>query len=234
FSRFAAFHPELLAVGVGQESAEQPVLAVSASFFDFFDAHPALGRYFAATQDTVPEGAPVAVLSYAYWQSHFGGRNVIGETFEIGNWQSTIVGVTPAGFAGVGDGPAPALFIPIASFGSRLGGGSNRDFFVKYNWDWAEMMVRRKPGVSLATASADLSNAFLRSRAIARVVHPEFLQLEKASPRAIAGSLKTAAGPDPGLEARTLLSVTGVAAIVLLIACANVANLFLARALRRR
>ncbi len=232
FSHFAAFHPEILAVGVGEASGEQPVLAVSAGFFGFFDAPPAMGRYFAAAEDTIPAGAPVAVLSYGYWQSHYGGRNVIGESLEIGNLQTTIVGVAPAGFTGVTDGAAPAVFIPITTFGGRF--RTNGSFFTMYNWDWAEIMVRRKPGVSLRTASLDLTNAFVRSRALARIVHPEYAQVELLNPRAIAGSLKTAAGPDPGLEARTLLSVTGVAAIVLLIACANVANLFLARALRRR
>jgi predicted permease len=234
FSDIAAFDPEILAVGVGEAAAEQPMAAVSANYFGFFDAPPALGRYFTAAEDTIPAGANVAVLSYAFWQSSFGGRNVIGEPLEVGSMPCVIVGVAPAGFTGVSEGPAPVLFVPITTFGAVLGGGSNRDFYWKYNWDWANVMVRRKPGVSIAAASTDATNALLRSRAAARVVHPEFLQIERVSPRAIVGSLKTAAGPDAGLEARTLLAVTGVAAIVLLIACANVANLFLARALRRR
>ena len=234
FSEVAAFDPEILAVGVGEAAAEQPVLAVSAGFFGFFDARPALGRFIAASEDTIPSGANVAVLSYAFWQSHFGGRNVLGEELEVDNMRCTIIGVAPPGFTGVAEGPAPTVFVPVTTFGSNLGGSNNRDYFVKYNWDWANMMVRRKPGVSAAAASIDVTNAYLRSRAAARVIHPDFAQVERLSPRAIVGSLKTAAGPDAGLEARTLLAVTGVAAIVLLIACANVANLFLARALRRR
>ena len=234
FSDFAAFDPEILAVGTGDGAAEQPVLAVSASFFGFFDARPALGRFFAPEEDTLPAGANVAVLSYAYWQSHFGGRGVLGEPLEVGNMPTTIVGVAPPGFTGVSEGPAPAVFVPATTFGSNLGGSSNRDFFVKYNWDWTQVMVRRKPGVSIRASSIDVTNAYIRSRVAARVIHPEFAQVERLSPVGIVGSLKTAAGPDAGLEARTLLAVTGVAAIVLLIACANVANLFLARALRRR
>ena len=234
FSGIAAFAPEILAVGVGESAAEQPMAAVSASYFGFFDAPPALGRYFGTAEDTIPAGANVVVLSYVFWQSHFGGRNVIGEPLEVGSMQCTIIGVTPAGFTGVADGPAPMVFVPITTFGSTLGGGSNRDFYWKYNWDWTSVMVRRKPGVSIAAASVDATNALVRSRIAARVVHPEYAQVERLAPRAIVGSLKSAAGPDASLEARTLLAVTGVAAIVLLIACANVANLFLARALRRR
>ena len=234
FSDLAAFDPEVLAVGLGESAAEQPIAAVSASFFGFFNAPPALGRYFGTAEDTIPAGAEVTVLSYAFWQSHFGGRNVIGQQLEIGNMSCTIIGVAPAGFTGVAEGAAPALFVPMTTFGAQLGGSSNRDFYWKYNWDWAQVMVRRKPGVSITAASLDATNAYVHSRVIARAAFANLAQVERISPVAVVGSLKTAAGPDAGLEARTLLAVTGVAAIVLLIACANVANLFLARALRRR
>jgi predicted permease len=95
-------------------------------------------------------------------------------------------------------------------------------------------MVRRKPGVSEAQASRDLSNAHVRSWNAERAIDPTTPPAELATPRAIAGPLKPAAGPNAGLEAKTLLWVSGVAAIVLLIACANVANLMFARMLKRR
>ena len=82
--------------------------------------------------------------------------------------------------------------------------------------------------------SADLTNAYVKSREEQRFQNPGVVAASIARPRGIAGSLKTAAGPDAGLESRTLLWVGGVAVIVLLIACANVANLALARVLRRR
>jgi predicted permease len=88
--------------------------------------------------------------------------------------------------------------------------------------------------VSATEASADLTRAWIRSRQAQRVIAPQLLPDSVSRPRVIAGPLRDAAGPDPGLEARVLLWVTGVAAVVLLIACANVANLMLTRAIRRR
>jgi predicted permease len=234
FSDYAAFFPTTLAVGVGEAARERPVTAVSASFFDFFDARPVLGRFFIAAEDTTPTGAKVAVLAYDFWNAELGGRDVIGESIQAGNVVYTIVGVAPEGFSGVADGRAPAIFVPITTFGANQPGGSSVDYWRRYTWDWTEMMVRRKPGVTLAQANADLTTAYIRSRDAARAIHSWMPRTDAARPVAIAGALKTAAGPYPGLEARTLLWVTGVAAIVLLIACANVANLLLARALARR
>ncbi|HEV8410933.1 MAG TPA: ABC transporter permease [Gemmatimonadaceae bacterium] len=232
FSEFAAFNRVDMVIGVGDEAREEPIMAVSSSYFGFFDATPAVGRFFGPAEDEVPAGAPVVVLSHAYWQSHFGGRNVIGQQLVVLRLSCTIIGVAPPGFTGAGEGAPPALYIPITTYGAFS--SQARDYWTRYNWDWTQVLVRLKPGVSATTANADLTNAFIQSRVAARVLHPDFAQVEKYNPHAIAGSMNAAAGPDPGLESRTLVWVAGVALIVLLIACANVANLLLARALRRR
>jgi putative ABC transport system permease protein len=234
FSQYAAFYPTTVAVGSGDASREQPIAAVSASFFDFFEARPAAGRFFVDADDTPPNGANVAILSHSFWQAEFGGRDVIGQPLQVDNLLCTIVGVAPERFTGVADGAPPAVFIPMTTFGGNQPGGSSVAYWQRYTWDWAEMIVRRKPGVTDAEASADLTQAYIRSRDQARAVHAFMPRTDPVRPVAIAGALKTAAGPYPGLEARTLVWVTGVAAVVLLIACANVANLLLARALKRR
>jgi predicted permease len=234
FSQYAAFFPTTVAVGSGTASREQPIAAVSASYFDFFDARPVRGRFFTASEDTIPAGASVAVLSHAYWTSELGARDVIGQSIQIDNIVCTIIGVAPSGFTGVAEGQPPVAWLPITTFGANQPGGSSVDYWRRYVWDWTEMMVRRKPGVTESQANADLTQAFIRSRAAARAIHSFLGRTETSRPVAVAGALRTAAGPYPGLEARTLVWVTGVAIIVLVIACANVANLFLARALRRR
>ena len=234
FSEFAALTPNIAVVGVGEAAREEPIVGVSASFFKFFDAKPVRGRFFDASEDQTPAGAKVAVLGYGYWQARYGGRDVLGETIKILNYDCKIIGVAPEGFVGVADGPAPSIFIPITTYGANAGPWAAHTYYTNYAWDWTQIIVRLKPGVSTAAANADLTNAFLRSRAAARLIHPDFAQVEKYNPHGIAGPLSAAAGPAPGLEARTLLWVSGVAAIVLLIACANVANLSLARAIHRR
>jgi predicted permease len=235
FDLWSGFANRPMAVGLGDASRERQVANVNATFFKFFDARPALGRFFVPAEDTTPVGANVAVLGYGFWQSEYGGRNVLGQVLQVGNIPATIIGVVPEGFAGVADNDPPAVYIPITTYaGSNPNERKKPEYYTQYHWGWMEMMVRRKPGVTVEQASADLSQAYVRSWNAERAIDASLTPLESAKPMAIAGAMKVGAGPEPSLEARTALWVTGVAVIVLLIACANVANLFLARALRRQ
>lgn len=234
FSHYAGFTEWRLAVGAGDASRERQVVGANASFFEFFDAPPILGRYFTAIEDSLPRGANVAVISFGYWKSELGGRNVIGEKLQVGPLLTTIIGVAPNGFIGVSEGESPSAFVPITTLAYGVNQGNAESFAVKYNWDWMSVMVRRKPGVSRELANADLSRGFVLSREAQRASIPTTLAAKVAHPVAIAGSLRTAAGPGAGLESRTLLWVDGVAIMVLLIACANVLNLMLARVFSRR
>jgi predicted permease len=227
FSQYAGFTESRLAVGIGDGSRERQIAGVSASFFDFFNAPPALGRYFTAIEDSIPRGADVAVVSYEFWITELGGRNVLGEKLQVGPLVTTIIGVASKGFVGVSEGEAPSVFVPITTLAYGVNHTHAETFPTLYNWDWMTVMVRRKPAVSLGRATADLTRAFIASR-------ESTLWPRLAHPVVIAGSLRTAAGPGASLEARTLLWVDGVAIMVLLIACANVLNLMLARVFSRR
>lgn len=234
FSKFAGFYEWDLAVGEGEAARERRVGTVSASFFEFFNARPALGRFFVAAEDVTPRGADVAVLSHAFWQAEFGGRDVRGERLQVGSVSATIIGVAPRGFAGVNDSNPPVVYIPITTFAGSSGTDDARSYFTRYQWGWLSVMVRRKPGVTVAQAEADATEAFRRSWQASLADNPNNPPLVSARPHAVVSSVRPGGGPDPALEARTALWLTAVAGIVLLIACANVANLSLARALRRR
>ncbi len=233
-----ALHPTI--VGSGPTAIEREVAGVSASFFRFFDAKPAAGRFFDASEDSIPRGADVAVLGYGFWKAEFGGRDVIGTKLAVGPLFLTIIGVAPAGFSGVATGAPPAVYMPMTTIAYAWNQSQASTFFLTYNWDWTSMMVRRKDGVSEASATSDLSQAFVRSQLALQSVNRAagatwgLAPLDSTRPHAIAGPVREAAGPSAGLESQTLLWVTGVAVIVLLIACANVMNLMFARVLRRR
>lgn len=235
FGQLAGFANITMAVGSGEASREHRVATVSGEFFGFFDTQPALGRFFGPAEDVPPLGSPVAVLSWAYWQTEFGGRDILGQVLPIGNIPSTIIGVVPKGFVGIPDATPPVAYIPITSFAGNMGGPTDRSsYFTRYDWGWMSFMLRRNDGISVRTASADLSQAYRRSWIAAVALDQEGIPVDVGRPQGIAGPLRLAAGPTASLEARTLLYVTGVAGIVLLIASANVANLMFARVLRRR
>ena len=239
FDRTAEFTSRHLAIGTGTDAVEMQVGVVSASFFGFFNAPPVLGRYFTSAEDTVPNGAPVAVLSYGYWQTRYGGHHdVLGGTVQVGATLYTIIGVAPRGFVGLWPGEPPALFIPLATYGAESAASMRlrgEVWWSTYHWTWASMLVRRKPGVTLEQANADLTTAYIRSEVASRAAEPgNRPPLELTRPHGIAGSVLSERGPNESSEAKVATWLSGVALIVWLIACANVANLLLARALQRR
>lgn len=234
FSRLAAFYERDLAIGRGESARERRVAAVSASYFDFFDARPVLGRFFTADEDVTPVGADVAVVSYAFWRSDFGGRDVRGELLQIGDFTATIIGVAPPGFGGVNDTQPVAAFVPITTYAGSTGTDDAKTYFNRYRWGFVHVLARRKAGVTVEEAEAEANVAFVRSWQAAAGDDPNRPSLDHARPHVAVSGVRPAAGPDPGLEARTALWLTIVSAIVLIIALANVANLLLARAVRRQ
>ncbi|HEY9515254.1 MAG TPA: ABC transporter permease, partial [Gemmatimonadaceae bacterium] len=236
FSRTAEFTARKLAIGVGDAAREMQVGAVSASFFGFFDAPPALGRYFSMREDQPPNGTPVVVLSYAMWQTSYAGRaDALGSTIQIGPTVYTVIGVAPKGFVGLWQDQPPAAFIPISAYASGVGISlPGENWWTTYHWTWASMMVQRKPGVTVVAANADLTNALLRSTEVQRETSEGMQPVSVSRPHALAASILSERGPNQSSVAKVATLVGGMALVVLLIACANVANLLLARALRRR
>jgi putative ABC transport system permease protein len=230
-SQLAAVAFRTMAVGDGDETKSLQVGIVSASFFDFFDARPILGRFFGAQEDSTPAGDAVVVLSHAFWQARYAGRqDILGATLRIGKAVYKVIGVAPPGFTATTDQRAPVVYVPVTAFAATV----NRDFYKNYAWSWIEVLVRRRPGVTLDAATADLTNANLLSWNAERVLEPNLPAASAVHPIAVAAPIQLARGPMAGPETKVVVWIGAVAVVVLLISCANVANLLLARALRRR
>jgi len=237
FSEVAGYTPRELAIGVGESAREMRVGVVSANFFRFFDAPPTYGRYFTEAEDNPREPASVAVLSHAMWQANYGGRrDVLGKPIQIGPRTYTIIGVSPPGFVGLWADKPPAAYISLTAYAPGIGirTRDSRNWWETYSWGWMSTMVRRKPGVTEAAANTDLTNAFRQSIALQRIEQPGTTPDSIMRPRAMIGSILYERGPNASSVAKVATWVGGVSVIVLLIACANVANLLLARALKRR
>jgi putative ABC transport system permease protein len=208
---------------------------VSGSYFKTLELSPALGRLLGPADDQTIGAHFVAVLSHSFWSSRFGAdRSVLGQTITVNGHPMEIVGVAPRDFEGTTLGIRPLVFVPItmrATLSNGFNGFENRRSY------WVYVFGRLKPGVTLAQAKAALNGIY----------HPIINDVEAAlqtgmSDKTMARFRAKEITVAPGQrgqsslhrEARTpLLLLFGVTGIVLLIACANIANLLLARGANR-
>jgi predicted permease len=236
FDAMTPFYVNEPAIGTGEATKEMHVAVSGADLWRMFDVKPVIGRFFTDKEDTPVNPSLVAVISYGFWQTNYGGRqDVIGSRLDIGPGKFTIIGVTPEGFNGFSVDPVVA-FIPISAQMSTdaFGRDAKNPWYATYNMTWFQIYGRRKPGVTLQAATADLSRASQLSYKKSVEGSPGRTPIDIAKPRAIVGPVLVDRGPNESSDAKIATWLVGVAAIVLLIACANVANLLLARALRRR
>jgi putative ABC transport system permease protein len=217
-------------VGEGTAARTAQLGQVSGTFWQLFDARPVLGRLFGPQDDRLPAGNPVVVLGHDYWRRELGGDPaVLGRPLRIGGTVYTVVGVAPKGFSGITQRRVD-VWVPLtAGAASEIG----PDFATSYNVTWFEIVARRRDGVSPALADARLAQAY-RASLLARPDRGRNARpIEQVRPRAALYPVLVDRGPKRGDAARVATWVLGVAAIVLLVACMNVANLLLARALQR-
>jgi putative ABC transport system permease protein len=232
---FAYSTPRFNLAAGGETQFVNGVMA-SGEYFDVLGVRATVGRTFGPADDVRgggPDG-PVAVISGNFWLRHFGGApNVIGKPIMLDRIQFTVIGVTPAQFTGIDQGNEFDVAIPLGT--EPLIRGATESAMDQRSWWWLRIIARLKDGDSLdhslvafRTAQPQIREATLpqnsRPESVARYLSDPF-------------NLRPAAnGPaNLGRQYRDpLFLIMGIVALVLVIACANIANLLLARANARR
>jgi predicted permease len=220
-----AFKDRPLSLGDEKSSERVWALMVSGNYFQFLDLRPAAGRFFSAEeQDEKPNAHPVAVLSAGLWKSRFNGDpKISGQTIKLNRQDFTIVGVAPAEFQGTIVGLSFDIYVPLRMYTQLTGGGNWLD---DRGSRPLPILARLKPGVRVEQARAEMQT-------IAAQNASAFADTNQG----LSATVLPLAQGRYGVQSRlaTLLHILMAAGgVILLIVCANVANLLLARATSRQ
>lgn len=199
---------------------------VSSNYFDLFGVKPILGRGFLPEEEEKPGSAPYVVLSYHFWQTHFAGSSaVIGSTIHLNQYPYTVVGVAPPLFQGSQTGLRSDVWIPLTM--QQQIADEKEDLLHVRKQSWLLLMGRRRPGVTAQQADADLNN-------IMRGINARYPDAHTGHETVTVYPLWRAPFGANAYLYILLPMLMAIAGIVLLLACANVANLMLVRSVGRR
>jgi len=239
FSDMFCRFPFSASLSFGGQAERVDFEMVSGTYFSTLGLNPYLGRVFTPEDDRVPDGHPYIVLNYAYWKTRFSSDpGILGKTLTLNNYPMTVVGVLQPGFDGVELGHSPKLFVPIMMEKEILV-GNPEDMLKNRRNRWVNAFGRLKPGISRETAKASLQ-PLMHSMLEMEVKEAAFAH---ASTYDREQFLKCWIDVLPGSQGRSytrqalstplwvLMATTG---LVLLIACANLANLLLVRGAARK
>jgi len=224
FAGLVGHHDDVVTLTGGARPERRWGALVSANYFDVLRARPALGRFFLAEEEAAEGGAPVVVLSHDLWRNRFGqDPAVLGRTLEVNRRPYTVVGVAPPGFRGAKPGLRTDLFAPLAMKRQLWSGASLED----RGYAWLNVLGRLRPGVDAARAERETDLAM-------RSLVAEFPDAHRGPNQISLDPLwRSPFGANVFLYT-TLPVLLALAAVVLLLACANVANLQLVRFVSRR
>ncbi len=221
-SRVAAVTQATLSFGLGVEARPARAVFASGEYFDLVGTAPARGRFFTDADDQPPSGTAVVVLSDRFWRTALGADPAaIGRTIMLNSQPYQVIGIGPERFNGTDLEPID-LWLPFQAVGPLVQGGS--EWRTGRGWQWLNLLARIEPGVSDELAAAEATRAY-------RAANADFAPFEARATlsfRSLA-AYSESAGPE-----RVAGWLYGVTLIVLLIACANVANVVLARGIVRR
>jgi predicted permease len=237
FSGMFCRFPADVAIGYGDRTAQISAELVSGSYFSTLGVGAVLGRTIAPDHDAIPDSRPVVVLSYSFWQSYFSGdRAIIGRTITLSSHAMTVIGVAQPNFDGVEPGNPARVFVPImlkTEMTPHSDGLKDR----RRRLSWVTAYGRLKPGVSAERAQLSLQS-LMHSILEMEVLQPEFTRSGTPADRELFLHNRVQLLPGSENDLRDamqkplwlLVALTGG---VLLLACANLANLLLARATAR-